>query len=195
MERYEGRDPVVVVGQTGKPGPQGIPGETGASSKEDITQLVGAMTGLTAEMGELASAMRILATKFEGNSEATIERVRTAVRLNKLSTAIGLFVLGALIAMVFATLGVQSEVKQIHNTQRVNSTLTKTDNETLQQVLGITKFISAETNPAAVKASDAKIVALLDQEAACVENHGDRARDALAHIKPPPLLAGCSANT
>lgn len=193
-DKYETQDPVVVIGQTGATGKQGttgIPGDVGASSKEEITILVGAMTELTGQMGDLAASMRDLATKFEGNSQATIERVRTAVRLNKLSTAIGLFVLGAVIAMVVVVLVVQGEVSQIHKTQRTNTGITRTDNEILQQVLTVTKFISASTSPAAVKASDAKIVALLDHEAACVENHGDRARDTLAHIKLPPLLTGC----
>lgn len=192
--KYEGKDPVVVIGQTGETGKQGIPGETGASSTEDITLLVGAMTNLTGQMSDLAGAMRDLATKFEGNSEATIERVRSAVRLNKLSTAIGLLVLAAITAMGLVVLSVQSEVTQIHNTQRTNTGITKTDNEILQQVLSVTKFISASTSPAAVEATDAKIVALLDHEAACVENHGDRAREVLAHSPVKPLLAGCSAN-
>lgn len=196
-DRYEAEEPIIVIGQTGDTGGDGKPGakgDTGESSKEEITVLVTAITQLTTEMSELAASMRDLATKFEGNSEATIERVRSAVRLNKLSTAIGVFVLGAVVAMVLVVLNVQGEVSQIHSTQRTNTGITKTDNSILQAVQDEEQAISRATNPAAAKASNDHVVALLNQATACIENHGDRAREVIAHLPVKPLLAGCAAN-
>lgn len=186
---------ILAVGQTGEPGP------TGESSREEITVLVAGITDLTGHMADLASAMRDLANRFQGNADVTIERVETAVKLNKLSTIIGSLLVPlniALVVVVFLILGqsntqqqtlngVQNEVSAIHNTQTTNSGLTKTDNEILKQVLSV-------TNPQSETANNQRILQLFTHLELCLENHGDRAREQIAHLPLKPLVKGCAAD-
>lgn len=187
---------VTVVGQTGDTGQAGPPG---LSSKEEITVLVAAIANLTDHMSELAGSMRDLAASFSRSSEATIDRVKAALHLNKISTTIGALVFLENVAIVILVIFLfgqanttHREVSAIHATQKVNTGITKaqaaqtnTDNQILKQVLSV-------TNPAAEKAQANAFVALLNHQASCLANHGDRTKESLANQPLKPLMKGCN---
>lgn len=182
-DRYESTstEKVTVIGQTGATGEQGPKGE---SSHQEMRDLAVAVEKLAAAMTVLAEANANLSDRFQANTTATTRRIRTAVGLNILSTVLALLILPFLLVTYNA-------VNTVHKTQTTNSGIVKSLANTTAADANILRIINSVTNPAAEKASNARIVALLDHVELCIENHGDRARDILAHVKPPPKLAGC----
>lgn len=156
---------------------------------------------VTNAINSLTETSKHLVQSLNKNAELTLQQVSIAVKLNKRSVWYNrLALLIASISLVIACLvlnsvgtqhstlnTVQDEVSAIHDTQTTNSGLTKTDNEILKQVLSV-------TNPQSETANNQRILQLFTHLELCLENHGDRAREQIAHLPLKALVKGCAAD-
>lgn len=184
-------EPLIVVGQTGEQGEPGTPGAKGDNSRLEISSLSAAVEKLAAAMTVLAEANTNLSDRFQTNATATTKRVKTAVYLNVVSTVLALLILPAVWILHDGLDQVHSAVNTVHATQTTNSGIVASLAAATKADTTILQIISQVTSPAVEKASNAHIVALVNHLELCLQNHGDRARDILAHIPPPKPVAGC----
>lgn len=178
-------------GATGDKGDKGVRGERGESGANtpEFVALVSTMTTLAAALTEHSVAMNNLSENFRDNAVATLKKVGVALRLNKISSVIGILVLSGIIFLGIV-------VWQVHHTQKVNSATLSTDSDILQIVKNDSIVIANVTNPNSKfsQASSKSFETFLNQENVCLANHGDRARAMVSHKIVPPLVTYCSPN-
>lgn len=179
------------VGPRGPKGEKGDTGDTGiqGTTSPELSSLALSMQTLSDAMTTLANSTEALAVNFKESVLTNAKRLASSLRLTILGCCLVFLVIIGLIFVGFGQSKIESTTTTIHNAQVTNSAI-------LQLVKNQSAIIANVTNPNSSysQANSKSVINLLNSEAACLANHGDRSRELLAHVKVDPLRAGCNLN-
>lgn len=182
-------------GQDGQPGAAGTTGAAGpegkAADETKLDELCASFGVVATSLDEYTKSSRDLSNSVLNGQKDVLRSIRVSekrVRVAVVSNIIGALLL---IVAVIGLFHVDQAVNTIRSAQIVNSATATSTHALAQETAQSLSILQRVTGTAATKAQDAHIVALLNQEAACEENHADRDRRALAHLPVPPLRKGC----